>query len=109
MLAVVSDTFSNMRGIDSEVVKTEKGFSINGLPVHRLSGSAKAILGIAVRSALRDIFSTSPFMVLDEPFDGMDESRAASAMSAICSIQGQVLLITHEDVSDSSANNLVEV
>ena len=110
VLNTVSSTFSEMRAEESKVEKTEKGFSINGLPVHRLSGSAKSILGIAVRSALRDIFAPSAgFMVFDEPFADMDADRTALANSALNSIRGQVLMITHEEVSDGSFDDVIEV
>jgi DNA repair exonuclease SbcCD ATPase subunit len=110
VLASVSSTFSEMRGTESTVEKSDKGFLINGLPVHRLSGSAKSILGISVRSSLRDIFAPAAgFMCLDEPSSDCDEERKAAVTAAIAAIRGQVLVITHEDISDGSADHIVEM
>lgn len=110
VLDSVSVAFSDMRGEDSQVVKTEKGFAVNSLPVHRLSGSAKSILGIAMRSTLRDIFAPAAgLMIFDEPASDADTDRTAAVVAALAAIRGQVLMITHESVSDSSAANIVEV
>lgn len=110
VLASVSRSFSDMRGKESTVRKTEKGFAVDGIPVHRLSGSAKSILGISVRSALRDIFAPAAgFMSLDEPSSDCDEERTASVVAAIASIRGQVLVITHEDISDGSADTIIDL
>lgn len=110
VLASVSRSFSDMRGYESTVKKTEKGFAVDGIPVHRLSGSAKSILGIAVRSALRDIFAPAAgFMSLDEPSSDCGEERTALVVAAIVSIKGQVLVITHEDISDGSADTIIDL
>jgi len=110
VLVAVSSAFSILRGKESTVLKTVKGFSVNGLPVHRLSGSEKSILGIALRSTLRDIFApVSNLMIFDEPSADCDSDRTAAVAAALASLRGQVLMITHEDVSDGLANNIVEV
>ena len=109
VLALTSSIFGSIVG-GGEVSKSEKGFVVDGLPVHRLSGSTKAVLGISLRVALREIFAPSAgFMVFDEPSAFCDENRQAAVASALATIQGQVIVITHEDVSDSMADNIIEI
>jgi DNA repair exonuclease SbcCD ATPase subunit len=110
VLTMVSATFSELRGEESTVSKSEKGFYVNGIPVHRLSGSAKSILGIALRVALREIFAPSAgFLVFDEPASDADGERTAMVTGALAAVRGQVIAITHEDISDSSADNIIEL
>ncbi len=109
ILYSVSQTFSQMRGTESVVTRTEKGFRINGLSVSRLSGSAKSILGVALRSALRDVFAPScGFLVWDEPAADCDRSRAATLIGSIQGIEGQNIVITHEEDSEASADQIIE-
>lgn len=110
ILYSVSVTFSDMVGWEAGVEKDAKGFRINSLPVARLSGSEKSVLGIALRATLRDIFApTCGFMLFDEPYDSMDSDRTALASAAIHSIPGQKLVITHEADTEMSAEQFVEV
>lgn len=110
VLNMVSVTFSDLRGEESKVEKSEKGFVINGLPVHRLSGSEKSILGISLRVALREIFAPAAgFIILDEPAADCDENRTAAVMAAVASVRGQVIMITHEELSSSSADNILDL
>jgi len=110
ILVAVSSTFSQMRNETSVVVRKEKGFYINNLPVHRLSGSAKSILGIAVRQTLRDVFAPQAGpLIFDEPAADCDADRTAFVVSAIKAIPGQVIMITHEELSDMTADNIIEV
>ncbi len=110
VLNMVSSTFSDLRGVESKVEKSDKGFLINGLPVHRLSGSGKSILGISLRVALREIFAPAAgFLFFDEPAADCDSDRTAAVMAAISSIRGQVIMITHEELSDSGADNIIEL
>ncbi len=110
VLNMVSSTFSDLRGVESKVEKSDKGFLVNGLPVHRLSGSGKSILGISLRVALREIFAPAAgFLFFDEPAADCDSDRTAAVMAAISSIRGQIIMITHEELSDSSADNVIEL
>jgi DNA repair exonuclease SbcCD ATPase subunit len=109
VLAAVSTIFSTMRGTASVVTKGGEGFTVNGQAIASLSGSTLDILGLAIRVALvRTFLPTCQFLVLDEPAQGCDEARTAAMLGFIASCQfHQVLLITHENISESSANNLI--
>jgi ABC-type molybdenum transport system ATPase subunit/photorepair protein PhrA len=49
-------------------------------------------------------------MVLDEPAASMDDNRAMSLLTFIAAANfDQVILITHEDVSESFAANLIQL
>ncbi len=110
VLNMVSVTFSDLRGVESRVEKSEKGFLVNGLPVPRLSGSGKSVLGIALRVALREVFApAADFMVFDEASADCDKNRTAAVTAALAMVRGQVISITHEDVSDGSADNIIEL
>jgi len=110
VISYVSQSFSEMRGYDSEVEKTDKGFAVDQRPTSRLSGSAKSILGIALRSAIRDIFApTAGFMIFDEVFADCDEERTAAALAAIQTIRGQKFIVTHESQSEMAADQVIEI
>jgi predicted ATPase len=110
VLMTVSATFSDLRGVESVVAKSDKGFTVNGLPVHRLSGSGKSILGISLRVALRDIFSPEAgFIIFDEPADSADKIRTMSIVAALASVRQQVIIITHEGISGLSADNIIDL
>ena len=111
VLTSVSSMFSKMRGESTVVTKSKDGFYANGHAVQTLSGSTLDLLGLALRVALtRTFLPSAPFLILDEPFSAADSDRT-SAMLAFIQTSGftQVLLVTHEDLSGSIANNLVEL
>lgn len=108
-LAAVSSMFSSMRGTRSVVTKDKDGFKVNGESVAGLSGSTLDILGASIRVALiRTFIPNCPFVVYDEPFAAMDEERTAAMLAFIQSTGfRQTLLVTHEDVSEQIADNLI--
>ena len=111
----VSHRFNEITGLGYRLIKEDKYFKCDtGVeklrPVYRLSGSEQVSLGIAFREVLKMIFSPNcSFLVFDEPFASMSQERTASAMSAISNMAGQVLVITHEESSELSAQQLIEV
>lgn len=109
VLASVSTVFSQMRGENSIVSKEKDGFMVNGRSVDSLSGSTLDLLGLAVRCALTKTFVPGcQFIVLDEPSASCDASREAAMLGYIAASGfSQVLLVTHSDVSESFANNLI--
>jgi DNA repair exonuclease SbcCD ATPase subunit len=110
VLDYTEQTFSEMRNVKSSIAKTEKEFIIDQRPVSRLSGSAKSILGISLRAAVRDIFApTAGFMIFDEIFADCDEERTAAALAAIQTIRGQKFIVTHESQSEMAADQVVEI
>jgi len=109
VLASVSTVFSQMRGENSIVSKEKDGFTVNGKSVDSLSGSTLDLLGLAIRCALTKTFVPGcQFIVLDEPSASCDASREAAMLGYIAASGfSQVLLVTHSDVSESFANNLI--
>lgn len=111
VLTSVSVMFSQMRGEESWVTKDKGGFCVNGQAVESLSGSTLDILGVALRVALMKTFMPEcSLLVLDEPAQGCDQVRTEALLGFIAASGiGQTVLITHEDVSESVADNLIEI
>lgn len=111
VLSSVSTIFSQMRNEKSVVTRTDEGFLINGRAATSYSGSTLDILGLAVRTALVKTFiPTCGFLILDEPGAACDDDRVGSMLGYIAgSGFKQTLLVTHEDVSESVASNLIEL
>ena len=109
VLAAVGKYFSEMRGEKSRVTKDGDGFKVNGHPATTLSGSTLDILGLAIRVALtRTFLPTAPFLVLDEPAAAMDEERTSLMLGFLVGAGfPQTLLVTHEDISEMVADNII--
>lgn len=109
--AAISVYFSRVRKIETRITKADRGFAQNGKPVKGLSGSAKDMLGLSIRGALMKTFIPGvPMMAVDEPFAGCDDNREAAGL-AVLSQMGfpQTLVITHSDLADSLADNLIQL
>jgi AAA domain len=109
VLAAVSSYFSEIRGVASVVSKGSDGFTVDAHSVTSMSGSTLDALGLAVRVALvRTFLPSAPFLILDEPAAAMDEGRTDNMLGFLskCGFQ-QVLLVTHEEVSQNIADNLI--
>lgn len=111
VLASVSVMFSQMRGEASIVTKGKDGFRVNGQAVESLSGSTLDLLGLALRcSLLKTFVPHCDLLVLDEAAAAMDSSRTEAMMGFIKSAGfGQTILITHEDISQSICDNILEI
>lgn len=111
LFAVTNECFSHIRGEASDIVRDGKVFKVNGVKTVRLSGSTLDSLGLAMRAAIRDIFApTTNFILLDEICAGMDPDRTVAAMAQVATLNvGQKILVTHEEVSDGLADNIIEV
>lgn len=109
--ASISHYFSLMRGCQSAVTKGDSGFLVDGRDTASLSGSTLDILGIAIRVALTKTFMPScRFLLLDEPFAACDLERQTQALGVVTSSGfDQVIIITHEDVSESASDHLFEL
>src|SRR5574340_498364 len=109
VLASVSQIFSLMRGETSIVTKGEDGFEVNGHSATSLSGSAKDLLGLAVRAALVKTFIPAcPFIVLDEPAAACDDDRSNMLLGYVAASRfQQTLLVTHDSVSETFANIVI--
>lgn len=111
VLASVSHYFSQIRGTASIVTRTSSGFQVNGNSVAGLSGSTIDTLGLAIRIALVKTFlPNSRFMLLDEPGKGCDRDRETALIGTVASCDfSQILLITHSELVDSFAENLISL
>lgn len=111
LLASVSVMFSQMRNEPSVVTKESAGFLVNGKSMESLSGSTLDILGIALRCALiRTFLPNCGLLVLDEPAQGCDGSRTEALLGFLQGIgMSQTLLITHEEISSSVSDNVIEL
>lgn len=111
VLRAVSNYFSEIRGTKSRVTKDSEGFKVDDHPVATLSGSTLDALGLAIRVALvRTFLPSAPFLILDEPAAAMDEDRTHNMLGFLASVGfQQILLVTHEDVSESVADNMIQL
>jgi len=111
VLAAVSTFFSQMRGARSVVTKDKDGFKVDGQAVESLSGSTLDILGLAIRTALIKTFLPHcPFMLLDEPGAACDADRAAGMVGFVAASGfQQLLLVTHDEISESFADQLISL
>ena len=111
VLASVSVMFSQMRREESWVTKEKDGFKVNGQSVESLSGSTLDLLGLALRaSCLRTFLPQCGLLVLDEPMHGCDADRSESMLGFLKSVDfRQTLLVTHESVSSTVCENLIEL
>lgn len=107
----VSSYFSDIRGTQSVVTRSDNGFKVDGHNVAGLSGSTLDALGLAIRKALTKHFlPNSPFLMLDEPAAACDDDRETNMLGLIAgSGFEQVILITHSDLADSFANQVVQL
>lgn len=111
VLASVSVMFSQTRKKESWVTKDSGGFKVNGQTVESLSGSTLDILGLAIRCALlRTFLPQCGLLVLDEPCASMDDGRTEALLGFLKSVGfQQTLLVSHEEVSESVADNLIQL
>lgn len=109
VLTAVSYYFSQMRGIQSAVTRSDGGFKVDGQAVEGLSGSTLDILGLSIRLALLKTFlPRCGFLVLDEPAAACDDARESALIGTVAASQfRQTLLVTHSDLADAYANQLV--
>lgn len=111
VLTSVSTYFSTIRGKASIVTREDNGFKVDGQPVEGLSGSTLDALGLAIRVALVKTFLPNcGFMVLDEPAAACDDGRETNLLGLVASVGfDQVVLVTHSDLSDSFAQQVIQL
>lgn len=111
VLHSVSTVFSQMREINCVVGRDSNKFTIDGKPASSYSGSTKDILGLAVRVALQKTFlGNVDFCLLDEPAAGCDAERELALLTSITRAgYAQVLLVTHSELADTLANNILVI
>lgn len=111
LLSSVSEVFSKIRGKQSVVSKSDKGFLVDGKPVEAYSESTKDALGLAIRVVLQASFLPAmTTLIIDEPASGMDDIRETAMIAAIASLGiKQVIMVTHSTVADAFAANLIQL
>ena len=111
VLHSVSTMFSRMRGETSLVLKDNGGFKVNGQSVESLSGSTLDILALAIRVSLIKVFlPNSNFLLLDEITAACDFDRSTSMYGFLKAAEfDQVLLVTHDSIAESIADQLIEL
>lgn len=111
VLAGVSHYFSEIRGTASTVTRGEKGFMIDGKAVDAFSGSTKDSLGLAIRLMLQKTFLPNVnFMLTDEPGAAFDDTRESDMLAVLAgSGLDQVILVTHSDLADTFAANVITI
>lgn len=109
VLQGVSQVFSQIRGVQSVVTRSDDKFLIDGKLSAAYSGSTKDSLGLAIRIMLQKTFlGTVDFVLLDEPAAGADETREADMIASVTRAgYAQVLLVTHSEVADVFATNVI--
>lgn len=111
VLTGVSHYFSQIRGTSSTVTRGEKGFLIDGKSVEQFSGSTKDSLGLAIRLMLQKTFLPNVnFMLVDEPGAAFDDTRESDMLAVLAGAGlDQVILVTHSDLADTFAANVVQI
>ena len=109
LLAAISRTFSELRGVPSVVGRSADGFEVDGKPAADLSGSTLDILGLAVRiSLMRAFLPGVGLLILDEPAAAMDAAREERLLAALATLDfDQVLMVSHGDTAKAVAGNVV--
>lgn len=111
VLNAVSHYFSSVRGVQSVVSREGTGFTIDGKVLEAYSGSTKDALALAVRVVLQKTFLPNiDFAIFDEVASACDDNRESEmlAMLSSCGLK-QVLLVTHSDLADSYAANVIRI
>lgn len=105
----VSHTFSQIRGVPSKVTRSDDKFLIDGKSASAYSGSTKDALGLAIRIVSQKTFLPNiGFMLLDEAAAGADEVRETAMLATLASAGfPQVILVTHSELADTFASNLI--
>jgi len=111
VLGTVGHYFSQVRGTRSMVTRDSDGFKVDGQGVGGLSGSTLDALGLALRLALVKTFvPTASFLALDEPAAACDSTRELAMLGTIAGAGfEQVLLVTHSDLADSFATQVIQL
>lgn len=111
VLGATSGYLTSMLGEPSAVTRDNGEFLINGAPAADASGAEEDCFGLSIRASLtRTFIPTAPFLMLDEPAAACDEARETAMLAQIASLGfDQTILITHSDLCESFANNLIVI
>lgn len=105
----ISSIFSQIRGVPSIVTRTDDAWQIDGKSVKLYSGSTKDSLGLAIRMMLQKTFMPhADFTLLDEVAAACDSQREVEMIATVTRTDfKQVILVTHSDLADTYAANIV--
>lgn len=111
VLSAISTYFSSVRGVQSVVTRSDNKFLIDGKPVEAYSGSTKDALGLVIRVTLQKTFlGAIDFMLADEVAAAADASRESTMLGLLSTCgYGQVVLVTHSDLADAFAANIIRI
>lgn len=111
VLASVSGYFSSIRGVQSAVTRSDNSFRVDGQLVAGLSGSTLDALGLAIRISLTKTFlPNARFLMLDEAAAACDSEREVNMLGVVAASGfDQVLLITHSDLADAFASQVISL
>ena len=111
VLSAVSSYFSLVRGTPSLVTRDDSTFLVDGKSIKAYSGSTKDALGLAIRMTLQKTFLGSlDFMLVDEPAAAADDIRETAMLGMLASCgYAQVVLVTHSDLADAFAANIIRI
>ena len=111
VLAGVSHYFSAIRGTASVVTRSESGFLIDGKSSAAYSGSTTDCLSMANRIMLQKTFLPGvSVMLIDEPGAAFDDIRESDLLGVLasCGLE-QVILVTHSELADSFASQVIQL
>jgi hypothetical protein len=111
VLAAVSHYFSQARGKPSIATRERNKFLVDGKGTAGLAGSALDVLGLSIRLALGKTFMPyMDFILLDEPAAACSEERELQMLGMLASAGiTQTILVTHSNLADALAENLIQL
>jgi hypothetical protein len=111
VLSAISTYFSSVRGVQSVVTRSDNKFLIDGKPVEAYSGSTKDALGLVIRVTLQKTFlGAIDFMLADEVAAAADANRETTMLGLLSTCgYSQVVLVTHSDLADAFASNIIQI
>ncbi|MEM2088172.1 MAG: AAA family ATPase [Thermoproteota archaeon] len=82
------------------------------IPATRVGGGHQTILALAIRLALLNALSLNSLLILDEPTYGVDSEnlpQVASYIGEASKQLSQMMLVTHYNICEEEASNIIEV
>ncbi|MBO3809431.1 MAG: AAA family ATPase [Candidatus Brockarchaeota archaeon] len=82
------------------------------IPATRVGGGHQTILALAIRLALLDALGLNSLLILDEPTYGVDSEnlpQVASYIGEASKQLSQMILVTHYNICEEEASNIIEV
>ncbi|MCX8182920.1 MAG: AAA family ATPase [Crenarchaeota archaeon] len=96
---------------DYSVAVHPKGLT-TPIPATRVGGGHQTILALAIRLALLHVLSLNSLLILDEPTYGVDSEnlpQVASYIGEASKQLSQMILVTHHNICEEEASNIIEV